>query len=155
MKTKFVNPMTTVATSALIEDYQTLQKAINTGDWSAVRVVMECLAETICSHTTAAYEAPIVRPSESSVIAMSAECGVIVRENGHDIRCKHGRAMSEVSIGGVCQCEECPIKEQSCWPEEGNILLENDFLYRMEQEGRQDERLLEALDKYEPRGNAQ
>lgn len=121
--------VTTVPTSCLIEDYQNLRQAVQEQNWELVNVVMECLAEVIDSHTTVP-EGLEINPSVSSVIVPSHEVGIAMSGN-KDIRCAMGRDISYAMSGGVCQCDDgtCPYWGKKCFPEDGNVVLENGVNY--------------------------
>ena len=86
---------TKVPTCALIENYQDLSIAIQNGDWDLVEVVADCLADTINDYTIVP-EGLHIKPSGSSMVLMSEESGVIVGEDGEDIRCiAAGEALQE------------------------------------------------------------
>jgi len=69
---------TIVRTSALIEDAQELAKAIAYADWDAVQTVLECLCNKIEDYTCKP-EGMKFEPSESSLIAMSCQSGVLTK----------------------------------------------------------------------------
>lgn len=71
-----------------------------------ISTVMDCLADSIDSHTTAP-EGLKFQPSVTSVIAMGCKTGIIAREDGSDIRCAGGMDVSTVYPGCT---ERCPYK---------------------------------------------
>lgn len=114
---------TKVPTCALIENYQDLSRAIKTRDWDLVQVAADCLADTIQDYTTVP-EGLNIRPSGSSLVLMSEESGIIVGEDGEDIRCIAGAPVSDALCGDCSQCgENCFYKEASCCPEIGRVRL--------------------------------
>ena len=146
---KFNNIITHVPTACLIEDYQTLQKALDAIDicphdtQEYVRCVMDCLASVIDSRT----EVPVgldIKPSPSSLIAMSCKEGVLTDENGKDFPCIGGKPVSNALSGGCCQCDEsCPHFGKECDPENCRILLSDGICY--EPSFGADEKVLEYL----------
>lgn len=116
---------TKVPTCALIENYQDLSRAIKDCDWDLVQVVADCLAETIHDYTTVP-EGLNINPSGSSLVLMSEESGIIVDEDGEDIRCIYGIPASEVANGeyqGPCECGDCIYEGGSCCPDIGRVRL--------------------------------
>lgn len=146
---KFNNIITHVPTACLIEDYQTLQLALNAIDicphdtQEHIRCVMECLASVIdsCTEVPAGLD---IKPSPSSLIAMSCKEGVLTDENGKDFRCIGGKPVSSALSGGCCQCDKsCPYFNAGCDPEMCRIQLPNGFCY--EPGSGTDEELLRCL----------
>ena len=146
---KFNNIITHVPTACLIEDYQTLQLALNAIDicphdtQEHIRCVMECLASVIdsCTEVPAGLD---IKPSPSSLIAMSCKEGVLTDENGKDFRCIGGKPVSSALSGGCCQCDEsCPHFGKECDPENCRIQLPSGFCY--EPGSATDEELLRCL----------
>ena len=146
---KFNNIITHVPTACLIEDYQTLQKALDAIDicphdtQEYVRCVMDCLASVIdsCTEVPAGLD---IKPSPSSLIAMSCKEGVLTDENGKDFPCIGGKPVSNVLSGGCCQCDKsCPYFNAGCDPEMCRIQLPSGFCY--EPGSREDEELLRRL----------
>lgn len=113
---------TKVPTCALIENYQDLSIAIQNGDWDLVEVVADCLADTINDYTIVP-EGLHIKPSGSSMVLMSEESGVIVGEDGEDIRCIAGVPVSDALCGDYSQCPDCFYKESGCRPEIGRVRL--------------------------------
>lgn len=115
---------TAVPTHFLIEDYQVLQHAYQTGNWADVQTVMNCLATAIDQGTF--VPADLTRkykPSESSVILPSHQEGVLLKD-GQDIKCRNGQPVSSAMMAGVCQCDaSCPFYS-NCSPEDGDILYD-------------------------------
>ena len=138
--------ITHVPTCALIEDYQALQKAVNTCDWDEVKTVMECLAASIGRYTDVP-KCFQISPSPSSLVAMSCESGILVTEDEKDFSCAAGLPVSRALSGGACQCDASCMTEHGCCPEEGKMLLQCGFTYDMERSSSQDDELLEALDE--------
>lgn len=121
---------TTVPTGCLIEDYQTLQRAIREEDWDLVQVVMDCLAATIDSCTTVP-DGVKIQPSGSSVILPSVHTGILLNDQ-QDILCAAGKDASYALSGGVCQCDEtCPFFQKECSPENGEMLLQSGIRYKL------------------------
>lgn len=112
---------TKVPTCALIENYQDLSRAIKDNDWDLVQVVADCLADTINDYTTVP-EGLDIKPSGSSLILMSEESGIIVDEDGEDIRCSNGVPVSDALSNDCSQCACCP-EEVRCRPEIGRVRL--------------------------------
>lgn len=132
---KFNNIITHVPTACLIEDYQTLQLALNAIDTCPhdtqehIRCVMECLASVIdsCTEVPAGLD---IKPSPSSLIAMSCKEGVLTDEEGKDFRCIGGKPVSSALSGGCCQCDKsCPYFNAGCDPEMCRIQLPNGMCY--------------------------
>jgi hypothetical protein len=147
---KFRNDIITHApTSCLIEDYQTLQKALDALECGCLvdakellACTMECLASVIDKDTEVPDDV-LVCPSASSLIAMSCQEGILTNEAGGDFRCADGRPVS-MAMSGCCQCSAACCKyHNGCEPEEGKILLEGGFL--CEPGPSQDEELLKHL----------
>lgn len=146
---QFNNIITHVPTACLIEDYQTLQKALDAIDicphdtQENIRCVMECLASVIDSCT----EVPVgldIKPSPSSLIAMSCKEGILTDEEGKDFSCIGGKPVSNALSGGCCQCDKsCPYFNAGCDPEMCRIQLPNGMSY--EPGSGEDEKLLEYL----------
>lgn len=112
---------TAVPTHFLIEDYQVLRHAYQSGNWADVQTVMECLATAIdqCTIVPADLTGKY-KPSESSVILLSHQEGVLLKD-GQDIKCRNGHPVSSVMVAGVCQCDaSCPFYSD-CSPEDGDI----------------------------------
>lgn len=136
MDVKFHNTIITHApTCCLIEDYWSLQRALNylaVGDLSEAKeeisCVMECIRDTIGDFTEVPDELEIV-PSEYSAIAMNVDNGIIMNGN-EDLRCRAGKCLSDA---GGCLCETCPYaisnNGDECDPKHGYILLENELSY--------------------------
>lgn len=146
---KFNNIITHVPTACLIEDYQTLQKALDAIDvcphdtLEHIRCVMECLASVIdsCTEVPAGLD---IRPSPSSLIAMSCREGILTDEKGKDFRCIGGKPVSNALSGGCCQCDKsCPYFNAGCDPEMCRIQLPSGFCY--EPGSGEDEELLRRL----------
>ena len=116
--------LTTMATHFLIEDYQVLQHAYQTGNWADVQTVMDCLATAIDQDTVIPADLTgKYKPSESSVILPSHQEGVLLKD-GLDINCRNGQPVSSVMVAGVCQCDaSCPFFSD-CSPEDGDILYD-------------------------------
>lgn len=114
--------VTQVPTCALVEDYQLLESAIQNQDWEAVRIVLECLAETIERHTRVPSDLNI-HPSPSSLVAMGCTQGIIVDDEGRDFLCALNRPISKALSGGVMQCpDDCPHRA-TCEPGKGKPVL--------------------------------
>lgn len=148
---KFRNDIITHApTSCLIEDYQTLQQALDALEngrledaKELVTCAMECLASVIDKKTEVPGDV-LVCPSASSLIAMSCQEGILTDETGNDFRCADGRPVS-MAMSGCCQCSAACCKyHNGCEPEEGKILLEGGFL--CEPGSSRDEELLKHLE---------
>lgn len=125
--------ITTVATEALIEDYQMLSKAYNSGDWSLVQCTMECIANVIANNTVAPKEGLKITPSPSSVINLAINNGILM-DGENDVQCKAGHPVSNaIDCCGDTTCsKECPYFGKECLPESGPILLQNDVPYYMD-----------------------
>lgn len=146
---RFNNIVTHVPTACLIEDYQTLQLALNAIDicphdtQEHIRCVMECLASVIdsCTEVPAGLD---IKPSPSSLIAMSCKEGVLTDEEDKDFRCIGGKPVSAALLGGCCQCDaSCPYFNAGCDPEMCRIQLPNGMCY--EPGSGEDEELLKSL----------
>ena len=57
------------------------------------------------------------------MVLMSEESGVIVGEDGEDIRCIAGVPVSDALCGDYSQCPDCFYKESGCRPEIGRVRL--------------------------------
>ena len=125
--------ITTVSTEALIEDYQMLNRAYHTGDWSLVQCAMECIANTIADGTISPQERLEITPSPSSVINLAINNGILMDGN-KDIQCKAGHPVSNaIDCCGDTTCsDECPYFGKECIPESGPILLQGDTPYYMD-----------------------
>lgn len=123
MKIQFRTDITTtVPTCRLIENYQDLSKAIKRSDWDLVQVVADCLADTINDYTSVP-ETLDIEPSGASMVLMGHESGIILREDGRDIKCAAGIPVSKTMSAECCQCDgECQEKN-GCYPEIGRINL--------------------------------
>ena len=146
---KFNNIITHAPTACLIEDYQTLQRALDAIDicphdtQEHIRCVMECLASVIDSCTKVPTGLDI-KPSPSSLIAMSCQEGILTDEKGKDFLCAAGKPVSGAMSGGCCQCDEtCAYFGKECDPENCHVLLPDEFMY--EPGPGEDEKLLEHL----------
>lgn len=124
---------TDVPTCCLIEDYWTLQRALNhldVGDIAEardeIRCAMECIEEAIGRYTVVPAGLDI-KPSVNSAIAMEMNSGIIMDGN-KDLRCRAGKCLSD---SAACSClAGCPYARiGGCFPEKGRILLENDVAY--------------------------
>lgn len=154
MKIKFTEQFVShVPTECLIDDIQMLRHFLQTGDTAAVECVIECLSESIDRYTAPADQfafktgLPIIRPSASSIVAMSAENGIITREDGTDIFCIAGKPVSSAMSGGALQCDEnCPYHMNGCVPDVDGILLEGNIRYDYD---RNSDMMLERLEEYE------
>lgn len=154
MKFKFnKNYITHVPTECLIEDIQTLRHFLQTGDTSAIECVIECLSESIDRYTAPADQSateaglPFIRPSASSIVAMSSDDGIITREDGTDIFCMAGKPVSDAMSGGVLQCgEDCPHYMSGCQPDVDGILLEGNIRFDYD---RNSDVMLAQLEEYE------
>lgn len=113
---------TKVPTCALIENYQDLNRAIKAQDWDLVQVVADCLADTIHDYTCVPEDL-IIEPSGSSLVLMSAESGIIVGEDGADVRCIAGFHVSKALCGECLQCDGTCQNENGCCPETGRVRL--------------------------------
>lgn len=119
--------VTEVPTECLVEDYQSLVKGLESGDWSEVQCVIECLSDTI-SRYTKVPEGLNIRPSGNSAICMSMENGIITDDDGNDLLCAQGLALSDTEcctgfiqnkdgtqvqcpwhINGACDPEHCCV----------------------------------------------
>lgn len=130
-----------VPIECLIEDYQSLRKAKETGDWDEVEVVMECLAEVI--NRTKEYPNGVsFFPTENSLIAMSVDNGILCNPDGSDIKCVAGYCVSDA---GNTQCDNCYWRSSHCNPEKGALQLTNEFVYDMCEGSAKDEELLRVL----------
>ena len=146
---KFNNIITHAPTACLIEDYQTLQRALDAIDicphdtQEHIRCVMECLASVIDSCTKVPTGLDI-KPSPSSLIAMSCQEGILTDEKGKDFLCAAGKPVSGAMSGGCCQCDEtCAYFGKECDPENCHVLLPDEFMY--EPGPGEDEKLLNHL----------
>lgn len=143
MKYEFIDTIVThVPTCALIEAYQTLKAAIETGEKQDALVVLDCLEEQIDRYT----EVPAgldIKPSCTSLIAMSCYNGVIMID-GADVKCAGGIPVSEAGSHSCCTkaCEE----EKCCCPDKGELRLFNGFLYKMSETSMKDDELLDSLE---------
>jgi len=128
---KFVELTSHVPTSCLVEDYQSLIRAIQDNDWDMVQTVAECIAGAVDNFTSIPDDVHI-EPSVSSLIAMDCKNGLVVDEDGYDYPCACGMPVSKVLAGGVCQCpESCTYKnDYSCDPEEGEIMLKGGNVFQ-------------------------
>ena len=126
----------------LIEDYQTLLGAKQNGDWDEVGTVMECLAETIRMYGEPVPKGLKFNPTENTLIAMSAESGILCNEDGSDIQCANGHDISDA--GGV-QCDTCPHYHKDCDAEAGRLMLHGGYVYDMSEYSSKDEKLLDIL----------
>lgn len=151
-KIKFTEEFIThIPTECLIEDIQMLRRAIlPETSWdqtvSAVQCCIDCLCETIERFTNIPKGAT-VRPSSSSVIAPAVANGIIVHENGSDIRCVKKQPVSFAMAGGVLQCEEsCPYYNNGCAPDKSGLLLEGNIEFRYDESG---EDVVKQLEKKE------
>lgn len=141
--------ITHVPTCCLIEDYWTLHTALAAIDGcdlaqarEQINTTMECLAEKI-DRFTSIRPGLNIRPSITSVIAMSSESGIVMDDND-DLKCKAGKPISEA---GINYCGACPYRNE-CDPDEGSILLEGDVHYEAwgYPSMQDDEAFLKALD---------
>ena len=154
MKFKFnENFVSHVPTECLVDDIQTLRLFLQTGDISAVECVIECLSESIDRYTAPADQfafrtgLPIIKPSASSIVAMSAENGIITREDGTDIFCMAGKPVSFAMSGGILQCDkDCPYYMNGCAPDIDGILLEGNIRYDYD---RNSDVMLSQLEEHE------
>ena len=71
-----------------------------------ISTVMDCLADSIDSHTTAP-EGLKFKPSVTSVIAMGCKTGIIAREDGSDMHCVN---QSDIDRDWSCKdaCDHTP-----------------------------------------------
>lgn len=141
--------ITHIPTCCLVEDYQTLLYALESGNHlkmvGAIKTTLECLAETIDRYTTIPDGLHVV-PSPSSIIAMGQESGIIVN-GSEDIKCADGKPVSNAMAGGCCQCcEQCRFFQKGCDPEHGLLLLKSGFLYDGAAEN--EDSLLESLNLF-------
>lgn len=111
-----------VPTACLVEDYQSLVRAVNEHDWDMVETVAQCIAEVIDRYTTVP-EGLEIKPSPSSLVALACENGIITSDNA-DIRCAAGNPVSFALSGGVCQCPEECMAAHDCAPENCYVQLE-------------------------------
>ena len=118
------------------ESLSALQDASET-----ISTVMDCLADSIDSHTTAP-EGLKFKPSVTSVIAMGCKTGIIAREDGSDIRCAGGMDVSTVYPGCT---ERCPYKNK-CEQELCRIQLETGAFYTGD--SRETDELLDSIERY-------
>lgn len=144
------NIKTNVPTCCLIEDYWTLQRALKhleVGDINEARdeieCAMECIEEAI-SRYTIVPESVEIKPTVNSAISMEVHSGIITDGN-KDLRCRAGKPMSD---SAACACfVGCPYAKitdpESCFPENGRILLENGVVYEATEDK---EEFLDALD---------
>ena len=138
---------TTISTWCLIENYQDLITAKVKGDWDLVQTVRDCLAITICESTDSLKGLDII-PSPSSLIAPSCCPGIILDENGGDIRCAAYIGVSKIMYNGCCQCDKDCIALHGCDPDNGKVRLACGFVFDMADKSPQrDEALLAALEK--------
>lgn len=138
--------ITHVPTSCLVEDYQALCVAIHNQDWVEIETVKECLAECIERFTTVPDYCSI-KPSGSSLIAMSCDNGILTDEKGYDLLCAGGKPVSHALSGGCDQCADsgCPWYGTDCVPENVTIRLQNGYIYTPG--SHTDEKLLAALER--------
>lgn len=106
-----------------------------------ISTVMDCLADSIDSHTTAP-EGLKFKPSVTSVIAMGCKTGIIARKDGSDIRCAGGMDVSTVYPGCT---ERCPYKNK-CEQELCRIQLETGAFYTGD--SREADELLDSIERY-------
>ena len=106
-----------------------------------ISTVMDCLADSIDSHTPAP-EGLKFQPSVTSVIAMGCKTGIIAREDGSDIRCAGGMDVSTVYPGCT---ERCPYKNK-CEQELCRIQLETGAFYTGD--SRESDELLDSIERY-------
>ena len=134
---------TVVPTHLLIEDHNTLLRAIREQDWSLVSTVMDCLAETI-DHGTVVPPDIKIKPSPSTPICPEHAPGIILDADNCDITCILGKPMSEVLSGGVCQCyEDCTERlAGNCDPDNGMICMRSIIPYNL---GSPDNDVLKSL----------
>lgn len=116
-----------VPTACLVEDYQSLVRAVNEHDWDMVETVAQCIAEVIDRYTTVP-EGLEIKPSPSSLVALACENGIITSDNA-DIRCAAGKPVSFALSGGVCQCSEECMAAHDCDPEKCYLQLECGLSY--------------------------
>lgn len=81
-------------------------------------------------------------PSANSLIAMDIDNGILCRPDGSDFKCAGGHGVSEVCIG---DCETCP-HGKSCDYENGQVLLENGYTYKMGGYAGESEKLLDSFE---------
>jgi len=151
---KFRNDIAThVPTGCLVEDYQTLQQALDaiqdfqTEDAKKlISAVMECLG-TVIQDCTEVPGDVIIKPSPSSLIAMSCREGLLMTEDNTDFHCLGGKEVSGVLAGGVCQCScnSCEHFMNGCDPENCRIALSDGYI--REPGSTFDETLLEHLEE--------
>ena len=125
-----------VPTCCLVEDYQTLVRAMSSltvHDLQEAReniqTVMDCLAEVIDRYT--AVPNGMFMPSGSSAIAMGCESGIITVDGKRDLMCLNGIGLSKILEGGCRQCPETCPHYSVCAPEVLGILLENGRAYAL------------------------
>ena len=135
--------VTHVPTECLIEDYQMAQRARNFLSSSAfaetpeikdalneLGTLLECMAETLTSHTESPSAAPDFTPSTSSIIALGYRKGIIGHADDTDIQCAAGKNVSDAMYNGCVQCENCEYLDKGeCNPSRGEFLLEEGILY--------------------------
>lgn len=94
----------------LIEDYQSLVRAIIEQDWDAVETVASCLATVISNHMSVPAGLGLkFEPGPMSCLLMSHDEGILSLPDGSDIECLAGHGISTRNIGGTPQCpDDCP-----------------------------------------------
>lgn len=128
---------TNVATAALVEDCQMLQRALRMLSYGnieeakeEIQCVLECLSDNIQNKT----EVPEggFQPSESSFICLSYDNGFVLID-GEEPRCAGGIAFSEIRYGNPsCNPEKCQYSaccDGCCNPVDGEILHSSGNLY--------------------------
>lgn len=151
MEIKFTEEFIThIPTECLIQDVQILRRAIYTEvSWertiNAVECVIECLCGAIERYTIIPGNTG-VHPSSSSVTAMSEENGILLHEDGSDLRCVAGKPASFAMRDGVLQCDEaCPFYGNACTLDKDGILLEGNVRFDYDESP---DKMLEQLKAY-------
>lgn len=108
------NLVTMVPTDCLVENIQTLKRALGDMDGESICAIIMCLEDLLESHTFVPKDMPVY-PGSSMLVAGGCRPGVLVPNCAGDFPCKAGHPLSSIIMGGVRQCEESCPNSGSCF----------------------------------------
>ncbi len=130
-----------IPASAIIEDIQMLKEAKETGDTSLINTTIECLEGYF--ERCATIPDTKVTPSPTSVIAPSVKRGIIINDDGSDLKCAGGISVSKLNYE-TCD-KACPHYDK-CSADKLRFVLDGGYTYNENGNWYGDEELVSWLE---------
>lgn len=120
-----------VPTWRLISLTEQLETAIQNNDIAATQSVKDQMSELIENWTIIPRQYK-VKPSASTMITNKTPGGIILDDQGYDLKCAAHKPVSQAIKDGVCACLDTCKQYHNCHPERKVIRLETGSIFQLD-----------------------